>query len=120
VLKVSKRTKSAAILVMSDVCIVCGGSNDVSSNESNLGIHALKQIVSFLNQTNFIVINVPHRHDLSPNSCVNHKVYEFNRRLEKLKKTFLNFSVVLLVTRHGFHLNCNKCSSSYKLFTHHK
>jgi hypothetical protein len=90
---------------------VWDGTKDVGRNESILGIHVLKHFVNSLKHTNVIVIKVPHRHDLSPNSCVNQEVQVFNRRLDKLKKAYLNLSVVTvdsardLFTRHGLHLN---------------
>jgi hypothetical protein len=82
-------------LSMSDVCVVWGGSKDVARNESNLGIRVIEQIVSSLNHTNVIVIEVPHRHDLVPNSYVNSEVLMFNRKLKKLKKVYpdLNSSI---------------------------
>ncbi|PNF36038.1 hypothetical protein B7P43_G12753 [Cryptotermes secundus] len=98
-------------LTMSDVCVVWGGSMDVGRNETKLGIRALKEFVSSLNHTNVVVINVPYRHDLAPNSCVNCEVQLFNRRLEKLKRAYSNLSVVTvdstreLFTRQGYHLN---------------
>jgi hypothetical protein len=58
-----------------------------------------------------IAINVPHRHDLSPSSCVYNEVKTFNRKLEKLCKAHENLSVLPvdserdLYTRHGLHLN---------------
>ncbi|PNF21747.1 hypothetical protein B7P43_G09874 [Cryptotermes secundus] len=98
-------------LTMNDVCVVWGGSNDVGRNEPNLGMRALKQIISSLNHTNAIVINVPPRYDLASNSCVNDEVQKFNRKLVNLEKAYLNLSIVTvdsnrdLFTRHGLHLN---------------
>ena len=98
-------------LTMNDVCVVWGGAKDVGRNESNMGMRALKQIISSLNYTNVIVINVPPRYDLAPNSCVNDEVQKFNRKLVKLEKAYLNLSIVTvdsnrdLFTRHGLHLN---------------
>jgi hypothetical protein len=68
-------------LTMGDVRIVWGSSKDVGQNESTMGIRALKQFLSFHKHTNVIVLSVPHRHDLSSNSCVNHEVQVFNRLL---------------------------------------
>jgi hypothetical protein len=57
------------------------------------------------------VIEVPHRHDLVPNSCVNSEVLMFNRKLQKLKKVYPNLTVISVdtardfFTRSGFHLN---------------
>ena len=58
-------------LTKRDVCIVWGGTRDVGRNESNLGIRALKDFVRTHEHTNVIAINVPHRYDLVPTSCVN-------------------------------------------------
>jgi hypothetical protein len=58
-------------LTKRDVCLVWGGTHDVGRNESNIGIHALKDFVSTHDHTNVIVINVPHRYDLVSTSCVN-------------------------------------------------
>jgi hypothetical protein len=66
----------------------------------------IEQIVSSLNHTNVIVIEVPHRHDLVPNSCVNSEVLMFN-----IKKLYPNLTEVSVdrahdfFTRSGFHLN---------------
>jgi lysophospholipase L1-like esterase len=98
-------------LTKRDICVVWEGSNDVRRNETIMGIRALKDFVSSHKHTNVIVLNVPHRNDLAPNSCVNHEVQVFNRMLGKLRKVHLNISVVTvdsdrdLYARHGFHLN---------------
>jgi hypothetical protein len=68
-------------------------------------------MVSSLNHTNVIVIEVPHRHDPVPNSCVNSEVLMFNRKLKKLKEVYSNLTLVSVDTAHdfftrsGFHLN---------------
>jgi hypothetical protein len=98
-------------LTKNDACIVWGGTNDVRQNETIIGIRALKHFISSHKHTNVIVLSVPQRHDLAPNSCVNHEVLVFNRMLDKLKKVFQNLSVVTvdsdrdLYARHGLHLN---------------
>jgi hypothetical protein len=57
------------------------------------------------------VIEVPHRHDLVPNSCVNIEVLMLNRKLKKLKKVHPNLTVVSVDTArdffksYGFRLN---------------
>jgi hypothetical protein len=87
------------------------GTNDVGRNETIVGIRALKDFVSSHKHTNVVILNVPLRHDLAPNSCVNHEVRVFNRMLGKLRKVHLNLLVVTvdsdrdLYTRHEFHLN---------------
>jgi hypothetical protein len=58
-----------------------------------------------------IAINVPHRHGLLSNSCVNNEVKVFNGKVEKLGKAYENLSVLPvdfdrdLFTKHGLHLN---------------
>jgi hypothetical protein len=111
---------------MSEVCIVCGGTNDVGRNETIAGIHALKYFLSSHNHTNVIVLSVPQRHDLTENSRVNQEVNVFNM-LDKLKMAHQNLTVVTtnkqtpwplvreqtitvdtnrdLYTRHGLDLN---------------
>jgi hypothetical protein len=57
-------------LTKRDVCLVWGGTNDVGRNETNMGLRAVNDFVSSREDTNVIVLNVPHRHDLAPHSCV--------------------------------------------------
>jgi hypothetical protein len=98
-------------LTKRDVCIVWGSPHDVGRYESNIGIRALKDFVNTHEHTNVFVINVPHRYDLAPTSCVNHEVKAFNRNLGKQKKVHKNLSVINvdlereIYTRHGLHLN---------------
>jgi lysophospholipase L1-like esterase len=98
-------------LAKNDVLVFWGGANDVSKNNSSKG---LIQEINYLRtnqQTNNIVITVPHRFDLDYNSCVNTEVKKYNRRLVNVTK---NLNKVTLIkaemerryyTRHGLHLN---------------
>jgi hypothetical protein len=68
-------------LTKSDVVVFYGGSNDVSKNSSSI---ALKRILNFLkdnNNSNIILPNVPHRHDLMDSSCVNNEIRTFNGKV---------------------------------------
>jgi hypothetical protein len=69
-----------------EACIIWGGTNDVGRDETNIGIRALNHFVNSHQHTNVTVLNVPYRHDLASNSCINQEVKVFNRKLEKLKK----------------------------------
>jgi hypothetical protein len=79
-----------------------------------VGVRAMNDFVKSLDHTNVIVLNVPHRHDLIPNSCVNDEVKVFNRKIGKLCKVYKNLSVLpvdsdrALYTRHGLHLNAKE------------
>jgi hypothetical protein len=56
-------------------------------------------------------MNVPHRHDLIKDSCVNREVEAFNRKLRNRMKCFKKVELIEvdsereLYTRHGQHLN---------------
>ena len=70
-------------LTRKGVVVLWGSSNDISRNNSLVG---LKNILKFLinaNHTNVILLTAPHRHDLITNSCVNKEVEAFNRKLHK-------------------------------------
>ena len=63
--------------------------------------------------TNVLVLSVPQRHDLIPNSSVNNEAKILNKTLVKLKKVFPNHSVINvntdrnLYTRHGLQPNAH-------------
>jgi hypothetical protein len=51
-------------LTNKDIVVVWIGTLDVAKNETEKGLHQIKTFVEYHNQTNIIVISVPHRHDL--------------------------------------------------------
>jgi hypothetical protein len=98
-------------LTKNDVIVLQGGSNDVYRNDSKA---ALTQIVKFckdVSNTNIILLDVPHRHDLEKNSCVNKEIQTFNRKLRKITKLFKHVTILevsfkrVTYTQHGLHLN---------------
>jgi hypothetical protein len=97
-------------LTKRDVCLVWGGTN-VRRNETNMGIRALNDFLNSHEHTNVIVLNVHHRLDLAPNSCVNYEVTVFYRKLGRERCIKMSVSVITvnldrdLYTRHEFHLN---------------
>ena len=64
---VNTSTKNIGKLTKKDVVIVWGGTWDVGRNETEKGLHQIKNFVENHRQTNFIVMSVPYRHDLDPN-----------------------------------------------------
>ena len=102
---------AVANLTKKDVCIIWEGTRDVAKNESNRGLRLLRNFISSHQNTNFILLCVPHRHDLEMNSCVNSETIAFNRKLKKLNKLFDNLRVIdvstvrEVFTRHGLHMN---------------
>ena len=66
---ISTSIKSVEKFTNKDTVVVWGGARDVGKNESAKGLHQLKNFVEQNNQTNFIVIGVPHRYDLDLVMC---------------------------------------------------
>jgi len=84
--KVNKITKTAReelkSLKSDDLVVVWGGTNDISRNNTK---EAQKSVSEFANENedlNVVLINSPHRHDLSLVSCVNQEVTKFNRQVK--------------------------------------
>jgi len=108
---VNTANKITEKITKKDVVVVWGGTRDVGRNESRKGLQQISDSVKKHNQTNVIVIGVPYRHDLEPDSCVNEEVKVFNRKLKKHLKVFSNTRVIEvesnrdLFTRHGLHMN---------------
>jgi hypothetical protein len=61
--------------------------------------------------TNTIVVNIPHRHDLAKDSRTNLEIQAFNAKLSKITKSFRHATLVEMdfnkkhFTKHGLHLN---------------
>ena len=56
-----------------------------------------------INRQIIIVMNAPHRYDLSATSCVNNEVLNFNRKLKKRMKIYDHVSIIDPdLTRHHF------------------
>jgi hypothetical protein len=72
-----------------DFVIVWGGSNDIGRNNTREALKFTSELVSNHKELNMVLINSPQRHDLLPESCVNHEVIKFNRKLIKIMKPAL-------------------------------
>jgi len=98
-------------LTKKDVVIICGGTRDVAKNEVNDGLRILSEFAKLTLNTNVIVMCVPHHFDLQPSSCINKEVKSFNRKSQKMMKTFSHMHVCNMsinrdhFTSHGLHLN---------------
>jgi RNase H-fold protein (predicted Holliday junction resolvase) len=105
--------KDTEELTKNDV-VVREGTKDVGNNETQKGLHQIKNLVENHNQTNIIVMGITHRYDLLINSCVNNEIKVFNRKLRKQLKAFDNASLIEVhsetdqFTRHGLHLNSKR------------
>jgi len=63
------------------------------------------------NNTNIIIVNIPHRHDLDRTSEIDTEMQAFNRLILKVAKAYNHITIVdtdldrQFFTRHGMHLN---------------
>ncbi|KAG8297610.1 hypothetical protein J6590_031653 [Homalodisca vitripennis] len=95
-----------------DLCLIIGGTNDVARNEGDKFITGIENVLNEKKSHNFVIVDVPHRYDLSDWSRVNSEVKKVNSNLKQLSEKYSN---VILVesskamrqhhTRHGMHLN---------------
>ena len=95
-----------------DYIVVIGGSNDASVNKASKAIKSLSVALDKINSGNVLVIDLPHRHDLLPSSCLNFEIEKTNGKMEKLTKVHSNTKIIhtkeierKFFTRHGQHLN---------------
>ncbi|KAG8306599.1 hypothetical protein J6590_043400 [Homalodisca vitripennis] len=95
-----------------DVLAIACGSNDVSRNEAQNAINAIKETIVKYNNSRVVLMDLPFRHDLQTWSCVNEEVRQFNKKLETISQEFPNVYLVKLSradrhvhTQHGMHLN---------------
>ena len=71
----------------------------------------MARIVQQYNNTNIIIVNIPHRYDLERTSVINSEKHVFNRQILKVAKAYSHVTVVdtdldrKFYTRHGLHLN---------------
>jgi len=83
----------------------------------------LNEFVNQRNNTNVMIVTVPHRHDLLATSCVNNEVWTFNSKLYKIIKNKDNVRILDHqttrgdFTRHGLHLNATGKSKVVKLMS---
>jgi hypothetical protein len=64
---VNTSTKITGKLTRNGVVVVWGGTRDVWINETEKGLHQIKNFVKNHNQTNVVVTSIPCRYDLEQN-----------------------------------------------------
>jgi lysophospholipase L1-like esterase len=95
------------------VIVVNGGTNDIDKSciKRNGVSVMMTQFMQKYNNTNIIVVNIPHRHDLAKDSRTNLEIQAFNAKLNKIAKSFRHVALVEIdsnrkyFTKHGLHLN---------------
>lgn len=108
-------TSTLIIFFKNDVIIFCGGTRDVSSNDTNRGLTCFKQFAMKTSNTNVIILDPPHLHDLQEKFCVNKEVIIFNSKLRKVTKSFQHVQLLMnmsrkLLMKHGLHSNSSGVS----------
>ena len=105
--------KDCKYLGKSDVIVINGGANDISTMRSHT-INAVGKMARFVqkyNNTNIIIVNIPPRYDVEKASVINSEIRAFNKQLLKLGKAYRHVNILetdldrKLFTRHGMHLN---------------
>jgi len=96
-----------------DVIVINVGLNDIGNNNTkrNEILVMMTQFMQKYNNTNIIVVNIPHRHYLAKDSRAKFEIQAFNAKLSKIAKSFRHFALVTMdfnrehFTKHGLHLN---------------
>jgi lysophospholipase L1-like esterase len=83
-----------SLLHRNDFVVICGGANDISRNESNIGLRHLRKFALENEHTNIVAITPPHRYNLQDSSCINTETQIFSRKLHKLQKDLHHVDVI--------------------------
>jgi len=79
-----------------DVIILSGGSNDLDHYCGKFN-KVLSQLIKFIqlhNNTNILIMSIPHRHDLDKHSMTNLAIKKFNEKLKSLSQRFSHVSII--------------------------
>ena len=78
--------KNCKCLGKTDVIVINGGANDISSIRTHMisAVGKMAHTVQKYNNTNIIIVNIPHRYDLDKTLVINSEIYAFNKQLLKL------------------------------------
>jgi hypothetical protein len=97
----------------SDAIVINGRTNDIDNCNVNVkGI--LTPMIKFIqkyNNTNIVIVNIPHRYDLMNLDKKNLCIQAYNSKLQNMLNSFKHVSLVEMstnrchYTKHGFHLN---------------
>lgn len=96
-----------------DTIVINGGVNDIGNNitSRNKTLAVMTQFIQKYNNTNIIMLNIPHRHDLAKDSKTNFEIQAFNTKLNKTASLFSHVTLCEInftreyFTKHGLHLN---------------
>ena len=86
-------------MTKNDVIILCGGTKYIGRNETYKWLRSISQFIRNKRHTKVIIMEAPHRFDLVPTSCVNKEVATFNRRMQKIIKSFIHAEILNMSPR---------------------
>jgi lysophospholipase L1-like esterase len=98
-------------LSCNDMILISYGINDYEENNFSQTVQNIIDFIQKNNQTNIILMNLPHRYDLPNSITVNRTITSLNRKLRKTLKVFPHAyfmetdSTRTLFTNHGLHMN---------------
>ena len=108
---VGKTILASSRLKNKDVFLCNGGGNDVYNTNSKKVILLIIKFFQGNDKSNIIMLDTPHRYDLSDNLHVHKDVKTFNSKLKKIAKLFKHITILEFsltrncFTQHGSHLN---------------
>jgi len=111
---VSSQRKELNELGKNDVIVFCGGANDMDNTNVTKGSDVVKEITKFIqtyNNTNIVILGIPHRFDLKKDSRINLEIQKINTKLRVVANSFRHVSMIEmepkrgLFTKHGLHFN---------------
>jgi len=70
------------------VVILCRGIRDSGRNDIKTGLHCPTQFAKRTVNTNIIILGAHHYFNLEDTLCVNKAIIDFNRKLQKVMRTF--------------------------------
>jgi hypothetical protein len=94
-----------------DLVVIWGGAIDIRKNNMRETVKLVSKFVETNRHQNVILINSPHRYDLSRESCINTEVAKFNKQIKKIMEHQPQVEILELAldrhhfTTHGLHLN---------------
>ena len=91
---VGKTIMGSSRLTNSDVLVCNGGANIVYSSNSNKIILQIMKFFQDNDKAYIIMLDNPHRYDLSGNSYVSKEIKTFNSKLKKITKLFKHATVL--------------------------
>jgi lysophospholipase L1-like esterase len=91
---VFSQEKELKCLEKNDVIVINGGANDIDkpSCKKNEILALMIHFVQIYNNTNIIIVNIPHRHDLANAAKTNFCIQAYNSKLKNILKAFKQVS----------------------------